>query len=70
MKPGDIVFYDRNHNNAMEASDHTFLIGESLNLKYDWGSDASIKHQGNYSSGMPFNFQINCNEFGWAYRMP
>ena len=67
LQPGDIVFYDRQHNGSLE---HTFLIGEKINKRYDWGSNDRIKHRGPYSSGMPFTEGISSQAFYYAYRMP
>ena len=67
LQPGDIVFYDREHNGSLE---HTFLIGESINKRYDWGSDDRIKYRNQYSGGMPFTEGISSSAFYYAYRMP
>ena len=67
LKPGDVVFYDREHNGSLE---HTFLIGESLNKRYDWGSNDRIKYRNQYSKGMPFTEGISSSAFYYAYRMP
>ena len=67
LQPGDIVFYDRQHNGSLE---HTFLIGEKINQRYDWGSNDRIKYRNQYSKGMPFTEGINSHAFYYAYRMP
>ncbi len=68
LKPGDVVFY--NSGSGTTSLGHTFLIGETIDSRYDWGMNQRIKHQGNYSGGMPFREGIARNRFLYAYRMP
>ena len=70
VQPGDIVFYDNDRNRAIDWRDHVFIVGDAINKRYDWGSNARIKHQGGYSGGMPFTESINGSKFLYALRMP
>lgn len=64
LQPGDIVFYDKNHNGTLEATDHTFIYAGGLCV-YDWGCDERIQNPDAYRyCGM------NREAFGWAYRLP
>lgn len=64
LEPGDIVFYDKNHNGTLEATDHVFIYAGGNHI-YDWGSDARIQNpDGNNYCG------VNPAEMGWAYRLP
>ena len=67
LQPGDIVFYDNDKDGDL---DHTFLIGESIDKRYDWGSDKRIQYLYEYSGGMPFREGISSSSFEYAYRMP
>ena len=66
--PGDIVFY--NSGSGTTSLGHTFIIGETIDVRYDWGMDDRIQFKGNYSGGAPFREGISKERFLYAYRLP